>query len=345
MRPSQEQSGGTGSVNAQAGRDVVVNGITASDAIEIADSIFWRNFLTLGGAAEDILRVRVERIIRDFVNTLQVENPAGLSSMGDPDMLRALYAAQEGYACSGEEDLEHALIDLLVDRAGQTERDLKTHVLNQAIVTLPKLTRQQRSALAVIFFVKNSRYVGPLELGEFYHYVDSFLVPFVESIPVVSSDAGYMQYTGVGSISMRHISLEAAFTESACGYFSNGFTENVAAAPWLSHLSDPDIFIPCIRNPAKMQIRARSQSEITELAKEKDLPALVTHAATGRMQEPEIKADLLSRFPSLTRLFDDWERIGLSSFELNAVGIAVGHACQRKVVGSEASTPLEAFLL
>ena len=60
VQRKQEQSGGAGSVNAQAGRDVVIHGITASEAIEIADGVFWKNFLTLGGAAEGILRERVE---------------------------------------------------------------------------------------------------------------------------------------------------------------------------------------------------------------------------------------------------------------------------------------------
>jgi hypothetical protein len=345
MRPNQEQSGGDGAVNAQAGRDVVVNGITASDALEIADSVFWKNFLTLGGAAEDVLRVRVERIVHDFVGKLQAENPAGLNSMADPDMLKAIYAAQEGYACSGEEDLEKALIDLLVDRAGQTERDFKTHVLNQAIVTLPKLTSQQRAATAVLFFVNNSRYVGPLNLASFYSYIRGFLVPFVDSIPIVGSDIGYMQYTGVGSLSITSQGLEVAFASQACGYFSHGFTEDVAAATWLPHLSDSDIFIPCIRDSAKTQINARSQSEIEQLAEKKDFPTLLTHASTGRMQEPEIKADLLGNLPSLAKLFDNWDRTGLSRFMLNAVGIAIGHACQRKVVGSAATTPLEVFLM
>ena len=344
MRPNQEQSGGDGTVNAQAGRDVVVHGITASDALEIADGVFWKNFLTLGGTAEEILRTRVERIIHDFVNRLQAENPAGLNSMGDPDMLKALYAAQEGYACSGEEDLENALIDLLVDRAGQTERDLKTHVLNQAIVTLPKLTRQQRSATAVLFFVKKSRFVGPLNLASFYTYMEDSLLPFIDSLPTVSSDLSYMQYAGVGLLNTAGTSLEWTFSVQECGYFSHGFTEDVAASPWLPHLSDSDIFIPCIRNPAKKQINARSQSEIEDLAEKKHLPTLVPHAATGRMQEPEIKADLLTKFPSLAKLFDAWERTSLARFQLNAVGIALGHACQRKVVGAASTTPLEVFL-
>lgn len=341
MRPRQEQSGGTGSFNAMAGRDIVVHGITASEAKDIAEGVFWKNFLTLGGTAEQVLRDRVERFIRDFLDALLAKNPAGLGSMGDPDMLRALYAAQEGYACSGEDDLEDALIDLLVDRAGQEDRSLKTLVLNQAIVTLPKLTNQQRAALAVVFFVRNSRFVGPLDLPSFYRYVTDYLAPFVDTMPVKRGDYLYIQYTGVGAIGLPSIALEDAFYESAFGYFANGFTKEAAPSPWGEFLDDPEVFMPCLRDSGRLQIRARSLSEVAELGHAKGIPTLVTHAATGRMQPNEIKGDLISRVPSLAKLFDNWGP-GLSQFELTAVGIAIAHACQRRVVSG--STSLDVFL-
>jgi hypothetical protein len=343
MRARQEQSGGADSVNIQAGNNAVVHvGITATEAIEIADGIFWKNFLTMGGTAEAVLRERVERFVRDFVSSLQRENPIGLESMRDPDMLRALYAAQEGYACSGEDDLEQTLIDLLVDRAGQEERDLTTHVLNQAISTVPKLTIQQRAALAIIFFIRCSRFVGPLELAAFYKYVRDYLAPFIDSMPQKRGDYLYMQYTGVGSMSLGSIELEKSFYESAFGYFANGFTREVAALPWQDRLDDPEIFMPCLRDSSKLQIRARSISEVEELGEKKNLPSLVTHAATGRMQPGEMRDDLIAHVPSMEKLFDNWDSLGMSHFELTAVGIAIAHACQRRVVGG--STSLDVFL-
>jgi hypothetical protein len=297
VRPNQEQSGGDGSFNAQAGRDVVVNGITASEAIDIADGVFWKNFLTMGGAAERVLRDRVERFVRDFVGRLQAENPAGLGSMSDPDILRTLFAAEEGYACSGEDDLEEALIDLLVDRAGQTERDLKTLVLNQAVSTVPKLTKQQRAALAVLFFTDVAWYDGPFDLTSYCAYVADFLVPFVELLPEKSSDLGYMQYTGVGWLAAGSVTLESTFYNSEYGFFTNGFVPEgtdaahglpnpIAEPGWVPFLADPDIFIPCVRNSEKLQINARSLSDVQQLAHAKNIPTLVTHQDTGRMQEP-----------------------------------------------------------
>jgi hypothetical protein len=344
----QEQSGGDESVNIQAGQNATVYvGITASEARDIALDVYRANFLTLTGIAEDVARVRAERITRQYIETLQARNPAGLASMGDPDMLRALYSAQEGFACSGEDDLEQALTDLLVDRAGQSERNLKTYVLNQAIATLPKLTKKQRAALAVLFFVKCTRYDGPLDLASFYGYVSDYVAPFVDEMPETLADFRYMQYTGVGSLSIASTTLEGAFYNQAYGYFVKGFTRDEAAAPWMPFLDDSAVFAPCLRNPQKLQINARSHSEVRELSEAKGIPTLMTHIDLGRMYEPQIKADLIAQIPSLEKLFDIWRpdpsTLGpLANFELTAVGIAIGHACQRSAVGEV--TPLEVFL-
>ncbi len=234
-------------------------------------------------------------------------------------------------------------------RAGQEERDLKTHVLNQAISTLPKLTSQQRAALVVVFFVRNSRFVGPLELATYYQYVTDYLGPFVESMSEKRSDTLYMQYTGVGSISIASITLDMAFYESAFGYFSNGFLRGVEGlplavtpSPWVAHIDDPEIFMPCLRDPSKLQLRARSTGDVAELARKNSLPDLVTYQATGRMQPDEIRDDLISHVPPLAKLFDNWDSSGLSHFELTAVGIAIAHACQRRLTNS--SAPLDTFL-
>jgi hypothetical protein len=342
---SQDLSGGQDSTNFQAGRDIVY-GVTAAEARQIALDVYNANFLKLAGVAEDVARDRAEEITREFVETLQARNPAGLASMGDPDMLQTLYAAQEGYACSGENDLEEALIDLLVDRAGQAERDLKTHVLNQAIATLPKLTKKQRAAVTVVFSVKHTRYTGPFDLSAFYGYLSHYLVPFVAEIPENSADFGYMQYTGVGSVlTFAPTPLESAYQDQAYGFFRTDLLERQLRNLGLHSSTSRSIYAMPPRSP-KLQIRARSMTEVQELAKAKNIPTPVTHASTGRMQDPEIRSDMIAHVPLLEILFNKWGDAGkpnAATFQLTAVGIAIGHASQRKVVSGAA--PLDLFLL
>ena len=313
MRPSQELTGGPDSTNFQAGRDITYD-VSATEARQIALDVYNDNYLRLAGVAGDVARDRAERITRDYIETQQSRNPAGLNSMSDPDMLRALYAAQEGFACSGEDDLEAALIDLLVDRAGQVERDLKTQVLNQAIATLPKLTKAQRAATTIAFSARYTRYVGPFTLAAFYKYLIEYLVPFVVDIPDSTADFGYMEYAGLGSVNtFMMAALADAYAEQACGFFSNGFSKEIVHESWTPFLDDPEVFMPCIRDPEKLQIRARSMVEVGELAEAKGIPTLVTYAATGRMLSAEIQADMITHIPSLGTLFEKWGGAGIPS--------------------------------
>jgi hypothetical protein len=357
MTPKQEQSAGDQSTNSQAGRDsfqaghdliqargnVYQVGVTYDQARQIAIDVFEANFIRLVGAAADLARDRAEKIARDLLDALMVRNPKALGSMQDPDMLRALYAAQEGYACSGEEDLEKSLVDLLVDRAEQPERGTKALVLNQAIATLPKLSKSHRAALAVSFTVRHTRFVGPLELPALYAYLTESLMPFMDDLPEKASDLGYMQSMGVGARSLGSVTIEAAMVENAFGYFCSGFTREDAPEAWARFIGDRKVFIPCLRDQNKLQINARAMIDVRELSDKAEVPTLVPHAAIGRMKDPEIRADIMNNIPGTESLFKIWdEPVNMGHFELTSVGVAIGHACNRQMTGN--STPLDVFL-
>lgn len=286
------------SMNLQAGRDIVYNGLTAAEYRQVALDVYEANFLRLVGIAEDVARDRAERITHEFVDALWESNPDGLGSMTDPDMLRTLYTAQEGYACSGEDDLEKSLVALLVGRAGQVERDTKTHALNQAIATLPKLARNHRAALAVNFFLRYSHYIDAFELSAFYEHLKNSLVPFVSDIPEKFTDYSYMESMGVGKQHVAAVSAESSMYDNAYGFFMRGFTRKQAASAWRQYLDDPNIFMTCLRDHQKLQIKARSLAELHKIAASKDATALITNSATGRMSEAEIKEDLTDKIPA-----------------------------------------------
>jgi hypothetical protein len=360
LRPRQEQSGGADSTNLQAGGNIVhvQVGVTAAEARDIALDVFNANFLTLSGVAKETARDRAERITSEYLEKLQTSNPAALSSVQDPDMLQAIYTAQKGFACSGEEDLERTLVDLLVDRSGQQERDLKTLVLNQAIECLSKLTVGQRKAIAVSFLVRFTRYAGPLFLPVFYRWLADDYVPFIDIASNKWTDYRYAQSTGVGAVTQFTLELEDAFWQRFCGLFTKGFTLDRAQDQLSTRLEDHEIhdyiqdqsvFIPCIRNAEMLQINAVSMDDVKELQAAKGLEPrpgnagpLETLCLYGRMMKTEIRQDVVAQIPSMARLFDHWNTSGLANFDLTAIGIAIGHAYWRRMTG--ATAPLEIWL-
>lgn len=347
MSRSQDQAGGEGSTNLQAGRDIIYHGITAAEASQIALDVYNANFLKLAGLAEDVARDRAERITRDYLEKLQAENPDGLNSVQDPDMLQAIYTAQKAYACSGEDDLEKALVDLLVDRSGQRDRELKTLVLNEAIATLPKLSVRQRKSIAVCFFIRYTRYVGPLNLAVYYVALAQSLTPFAEILSDRRADYQHIQSTGAGWISAFSVELGGVFSEVARSFFTTGFTADKVPENISRYLDDPEVFVPCIRDQQKLQINAQSRERVIELAAAKgiDSNALDNLSKVGLMSYADIQSEMESSVPGMKAIFERWnsDNTRLKNLELTSVGIAIGHAYWRQVTGNS-DTPLDIWL-
>ena len=104
-KTTQKQGSGNNSTNLQ-GKEIVINqGISYSDAKEIALDVFKLNFLQLKKEAADIAQNRAEEITEDFLSHLNERNPEAINEFEQPAMQDALFTAQKEYAKSGDKEL------------------------------------------------------------------------------------------------------------------------------------------------------------------------------------------------------------------------------------------------
>lgn len=338
MKSNQKQSGGNDSTNIQAGNDINLYGVSADEARAIALDVFRANFLDLRDVAAEVAIGRAEKITRDFLEELWRRAPDALKSMQDPDMLRTMFRAQSEYACSGEEDLERALIDLLVDRAEQKERDIKTIVLNEAVATVPKLTADQRSAIALSFMIRHTRYNGPLVLETFYQHLCANWAPLATGLPTRSSAYQHIEYAGAASIvRIVHLTVEDSLVATSSAFFTMGFTHERVPEQLHEFLNDQRIFRPCLRAPELLQVSVMAEQNLKDLALDMDQTRQLAQLINiGLMTHAEIRADVIEHVPAVSDLFETWNDSDLRSMQLTTVGIAIGHAYWRRVSGQDA---------
>jgi hypothetical protein len=343
-RRKQEQTGGAGATNLQAGRDIVHSGVTASESREIALDVYKANSLELGGVAAAIAFSRVEKLTRDLFERLE-RDPQLLSSMQDPDMLGVVFTAQAGFARSGEEDLEAALVDLLVDRAAQQERDLKTLVLNEAIETLPKLSSVQRRSLAVCFLFRHTS-PGELDSIDAYYSRISEWKPAFNIGSLIRADLQYLAAAAAGSMNVTSIPLGLALATNARGFYTKGFSVDDIPPVLRAFSDDQEVFIPCLRDPHKLQVNAIGAREVAAIEAKRSIEQniLANFAHVGVMSPDDIEVELVERVPEAAVLAERWEKSGLESFDLTAAGLAIGHAYWKQVVPPDASAPLDIWL-
>lgn len=352
-RDQQEQEGGDGSVNFQAGGDIVLSSSTREEIRDTVLAVFHENFMDLRGIAEEIAIGRAEKITNDFLAKLEIEAPEKVSNFREPDMQRAMYTAQREYACSGEEDLGEVLVDLLVDRVKEDGRSLRTLALNEAINAAPKLTDSQRQAVAVAFLMKYTGYGGPVGLeGYFDGYIRSNVAPLIEGLPTRDIDYQHIEYVGAGTVSMGAVAFADVIREGAEGFFTRGFLRE-ELPEWLSHPQQglrQLLCMPCLRDESRLQLSLAGKYSIDRALEGLEevrgqmggflvVPprdVLVSQLEVGLMTGEEVVADLIERVPEMATLQKSWETTALKNMTLTSVGIALGYAYWRRTTGGAA---------
>ena len=348
IRVPQAQAGGEGSTNLQAGRDVHLHGLTLAEAKEVAIDVFKANALELRGIAQAVALFRAEEITNEFLNKVSTENPTSAGSLADPDMQYILFEAQKEYARSGEEDLKEALIDLLAKRAVQTERDLRTLALNEAIVSAPKLTERHRRAVAWVFYLVYTRDTGSGNPDAFYAALDEVTEALGSNVPERRAEYQHLEYVGVGAVSINEASFGAVVYSGSEGLFTKGFSEESVDGDLLTRLRGANLLLRCLRNPENLQLNHLAAEDLPNRVKEAglegDLEMIRPLMSSGRMSEDEIAAEAVARIPKLAPLKEVWDSStgGLRNLTLTSVGLALGHTYWSRLTGRKA--PLSVWL-
>ncbi len=339
---SQEVRGGATAI--QAGGNVTVTnvGLTYAEVRAVALDVFRANFYELAGTAKETARARAEEITEEFLKKLEKDNPSGLGKSEDPDFQYALFTVQKEYARNGDKDLGDLLVDLLVDRSKHDQRDILQIVLNESLSTAPKLTETQLSVLAIIFlfrYTQNQR-IGNHDLLA--KYFDQHVLPFAERLVKNDSCYQHLEFTGCGSIQMSEISLEQVLEHTYQGQFLKGFDASEILTRGVSVGMDDRFFIPCLNNPEKFQVRANNRQILEQnidgaAISADDKAKILTLFDVEKMSHAEIRETCVKIRPYMEKVFDTWSDSGMKSFTLTSVGMAIGHANIKRLIGEFAS--------
>lgn len=336
----QKQQGGDSSTNLQ-GQTIVINqGITYSDAKEIALDVYKANFLQLSHDAVEVARARAEEITDAFLERLKNENEAAVSEMSKPGMQAALFEAQKQYAKTGDKNLEGLLVDILVERASTPDRNIHQIVLDESLAAAGKLTTEQMDALTVNFLLSKTKNHTLVSLVALNRYIDEEIVPFLPELSESSSCYEHLEYVGCGS--QIHVGnlhpIEKMFRIQYPGLFSKGFDQNRFETEIGPVSNYPGRLMPCFHDSTKLQVNAldvevmKGTLDVLGVSEEiKNKFASLFNSTL--MSEKEIKEYLIEARPALEKLFILWEKSSISKFVLTTVGIAIAQANYRRRTG------------
>jgi hypothetical protein len=335
----QKQQVGDGATALQAAGNITVNnGMSYSDVRAVVLDVFHANFLQLAGEAKEVARKRAEEITDKFLEKLLRENSAGLTQATSPDFQFGLFSVQRDFARTADADLGDLLVDLLVDRTKHPDRDMVQIVLNECLVVAPKLTNEQLSALAIVFYFKYCGELGILNFQQFTARLDQYTRPFLDSLPRSATSYQHLEFAGCGSVQVTSSSLEDIIWTRFQGLFDKGFDAAELSGAAFYFNQHQQLTGPSGYDPTKIQIRAQNLAHLEKLltahrASPEDAKRLRQLFGKNRMSDEEIKAKCVELRPYMQSLFDSWAATSLHSFTLTSVGIGLAHANIKRLTG------------
>ncbi len=338
MMNKQNQKGGDNSTNIQAGEFTINQGLTYPEVKQVAIDVFKANFYELAGEAKTIASERAEQITEDFLNKLQKENLEGFQKAQDPDFQHALFTVQKEYARTGDEDLGALLVDLLVDRSKQDKRDILQIVLNESLSVAPKLTNDQLAALAITFYCRYTQNQGIGNhqiLGE---NLDQHVQPFINNLSKNQACYQHLEFSGCGSISAGSKTLQSIYGKRYQGLFLKGFDKEEVEKREISIGLDRRFFMQCLNDETKIQVSVNNTEILSTVMEQENIPnedraKIISLFNLNKMNDNEIKEKIIEIRPYMEDVLDVWNASPLKQFTLTSVGIAIGHANIKKLVG------------
>ena len=341
---NQDQRAGDHSTNIQSGGPVTVihHGLTVENAKQLALDLMRPELERLTERAAAVLAERAEEmVVRRLLPKMAQLNPSGIETFEDPDVQYALISAQKTYARTGDSDVADVLVDILVDRTKETERNVRQLALNESLEVAAKLTGDQFAALSLIWLLRDTKSSEIASIPTLAKYVEDYLAPHVDLVRESTATYQHLEFAGCGSIiRLGHRRLSQIFADRYPGLFCRGVpSESLTEAfgdPLPQHilkvvgpsLHDPALYQFLVMEEELLQTEGRSagwSEEEIEKAREIFKDRL--------MDADEAGAVMRKAHPAMDRLLNLWEETLFGKLALTTVGITIAHANCRRVMG------------
>ena len=333
-----KQVNGKDSTNQQAEKIINNYGLSYSEVKEIALDVFKNNFYQLSAEANQLAFERAKKFIEDYIEKLMKENPSGIKKCQDPDFQYVLFDAQKNYARSGDDNQEMLLINLLVERSKQDERNTLQIVLNESISVINKLTQRQIDLLSFIYLIrytKNS--LGPT-INDLVLYFTKYFSPIITGISENYTDIQHLLYTGCGTESIGSVNIYNIIKDAYPGVFSKVFSKKEYESLKIQKDLSDNLFRKDSVIEDKYFIHATSYDDLDGIAtmhgfNNEDKSKLNKLLKQSLMSEVEIKKIISDNCNFMSVPMEVFNKTRISHFLLSSVGISIGYANIKQKLG------------
>ena len=226
----QKIDAGNNSQNMQIGRDLVIcNGVTYTEAIQIANDVYQKNMIEFQKEAKREADKRANEITQAVLNKINEQFPNEkigevIKLFYEPSIQYALYNLQKSHVLRNSSEIKDMLVTTMVERLSKNGNAQYEVIYDEALKTLSLLTKEYVVILAIILLVKHTAYNNR---QTFDAYLD-IIVSLFESCPNCKKELMYEHLIYAGCIIDK--SPYSALTIDWVRHFHDilGFKEDVS---------------------------------------------------------------------------------------------------------------------
>lgn len=351
MIGKQDQAVGQNAEAYQAGGSITVNkGMTPAQMGEFMIALAGQLRVYQDEAdqkAETRYRELRESLINEFA---QKDSKSESAAFAEPDFQRIVQDAHESFAHSGDETLKKELVRLLTERSAQKTGSRVSLVLNEAIRTAGRLTKQEHAALAITFLFKYVRISGTASTikSELSRYILSFL-------PDLPSDEGSYDYLET----MRCASVNPIIThdfwevlrktygnELSDGFRKHDLEQISGYSKQASELSN--VFKAKLDDyTGKLVFSSQTSEDLNKILSQLAISTETTQQLVSLFERVSPDRNTIKEFfesdgPEFVTLVKIWDETPLKSIALTSLGKALAHSALVSRNGFDA--PIEIWI-
>ncbi len=328
---------GSGHQTNYLGHEITVNqGMSTPEVIAIVQALYDANFPKLIAIAKEESAKNIAKFENAFRDEVSKNlTPEQLQKFSDPDVQIALYDAVQSAARKDNDVLRKMLSNLIVQRVKNDPDELKQKVLNEAVATVGKLTKDQMKILTLCFIIKHGTFIGKHNWDNFKLLFEKAIKPFID-FKGTRAEIFHLQYAGCGK-------LEEVFRFDLVDFLRNTYS-----FVFLKPLEADEVNLLGVSEEVKSKIlikvderiffNSSTKQELQELLRKEAVDDFLVDKVAGvfdfkLLKQEEIKEKFITELSWSKDLFDKFEKTSLNHLTLTSVGMAIAIAYYEQIVG------------
>jgi hypothetical protein len=340
---TQKQESSKGAVAIQSGHDTIIQQGLSPEQMKLVLESLAAQLTSYTAVARQVVDERLAEFEKRVVDRFSTVPASTRQAFADPDFQYAITRAQHAYARSGDSATLEALIGVIDQRAGRSDRSRLSLTLDAAMETVADLTANEFAELSLCFILRYSKNPAVQNLEGFKQYIDLYVAPFMNSISRELSSYQYLESKQCASIGIGAFPLIPMLRKNYAGLFQPGITmdqvRSLLPSDSSSILDNSPILIPCLNDESKLQFNALDRETLLQRLQELHIPGpiasnLGTYFETNALGGPALVEKLGGVISEFNHLSEVWDNTPMKNLTLTSLGIAIGYCNARRAISS-----------